>query len=107
MADGRSQSVIEKARRIFEARYAADRSEIIEAGRVRDFCLAINEPAPEPGKPVPPLFLLTLGRFRRPTQEKGAGAVNAGDEFIFLKPVFVGDVIASRRELLGIEEKQG
>lgn len=107
MSDPNRDAAIAKARKIFEARYSMDRKEVIEAGRVRDFCMAMNEPVPAAGKPVPPLFVLTLGRFRRPVQEKGAGAVNAGDDFRFFKPVYVGDIIESRRELLGIDEKQG
>ncbi len=67
----------------------------------------MNEPADRaPGEPVPPLFLLTLGRMRRPQPARGS-SVKAGDEYEFLEPVFVGDVITVSRRILGIEQKQG
>jgi hypothetical protein len=91
----------------YEARYSAPRHELVEAGRVRDYLLAMNEPADlESGMPVPSLFLLTLGRTRRPQPSRGS-AVNAGDEFEFLAPVFVGDTVTITRQVLSIDEKLG
>lgn len=69
--------------------------------------MAMNEPAElAPGKPVPALFLLTLGRTRRAQPLRGS-AVNAGDEFEFVAPIYVSDVVMVSRRLLSIEEKQG
>lgn len=98
---------IEQIRSDYQARYAVPVAERIESGRVRDFLLAMDEPADlDSGAPVPPLFLLTLGRTRRPQPARG-GAVNAGDEFEFLAPVCIGDVITTSRRILRIEEKHG
>jgi acyl dehydratase len=90
------------------ARYSQPDVEVIEAGRVRDFLLAMDEPADhaKPGAVVPALFLLTLARNRRPQAPRGS-AVNAGDEFELFAPVHVGDTITSTRELLGIDLKDG
>ena len=94
-------------RRECEARYCEPRHEPIEAGRVRDFLLAMNEPdARQQDEPVPVLFLLTLGRTRRPQPARGS-AVNAGDEYEFFHPVFVNDTITVSRRVLAVEEKQG
>jgi N-terminal half of MaoC dehydratase len=89
------------------ARYGEPRHEIVEAGRVRDYLLALNEPADlAANAAVPALFLLTLGRTRRPQPARGS-AVNAGDEFEFLAPVHLGDVITIERRVLGVDEKEG
>lgn len=102
-----SEEIIAEIRSTFEARYGTPRSELVEAGRVRDYLLAMNEPAERaPGDPVPPLFLLTLGRTRRPQPTRGS-AVKAGDDYAFFAPVFVGDVITVSRQILSIEQKQG
>jgi len=91
----------------FLFRYGTPRSEAVEAGRVRDFLLAMDEPDPlASGGPVPSLFLLTLARTRRPQPAKGT-SVNAGDEFEFIATVFVGDRITIERRLCEIEKKKG
>jgi hypothetical protein len=91
-----------------EARYGRPDVETVEEGRVRDFLLAMDEPADhvKPGAVVPALFLLTLARNRRPQAPRGS-AVNAGDEFDLLATVLVGDTVTSTRELLGIDLKEG
>lgn len=100
-------NIADEIRKEYDSRYATPRYELIEAGRVRDFLLAMNEPAEVTSfKPVPALFLLTLGRTRRPQPAKGS-AVNAGDEYEFFRPVFVGDTIEITRKVLAVEEKQG
>lgn len=97
----------EEIRKDYEARYGTPRTEPIEAGRVRDFLLAQNEDADlVPDQPVPALFLLTIGRTRRPQPARGT-AVNAGDDFEFLTPVFIGDRITISRRVVAVEEKQG
>ena len=94
-------------RRDYEDRCKHPRQETIEAGRVRDYLQAMNEPADlAPGQAVPPLFLLTLGRTRRPQPSRGS-AVNAGNEYEFLRPVHVGDILTSRFSITAIEEKHG
>jgi hypothetical protein len=98
---------IEQIRSDYLARYGTPVAERIEAGRVRDFLLAMDEPANlDTGVPVPPLFLLTLGRIRRPQPSRGS-AVNAGDEFEFLGPVRIGDIITSCRRVVSVEAKHG
>src|SRR5665213_2591425 len=88
-------------------RYGSPVQQVIDAGRVCDFLLAMDEPAElQHGAPVPPLFLLTLGRTRRPQPSRGS-AVNAGDEFEFLIPVRVGDAITTARRVVAVEGKQG
>lgn len=90
----------------YVARYGEPRTEVVEAGRVRDYLLALNEPVSTVEAPVPPLFLLTIGRTRRPQPSRGS-AVNAGDEYEFYAPVHVGDRITVQRHVLGIDEKEG
>jgi hypothetical protein len=88
-------------------RHGTPRTELIEAGRVRDFLLALDEAADlEEGQPVPPLFVLTLGRTRRLSSNRGA-AVNAGDDFEFYAPVYVGDRITTTRDVLAVEPREG
>jgi N-terminal half of MaoC dehydratase len=99
--------IAEEIRLEYELRYGAPRYELIEAGRVRDYLLAMDEIADIlPDVPVPALFLVTLARTRRPQPSKGS-AVNAGDEYQFLRPVFIGDTIEVSRKVLAVEEKHG
>jgi hypothetical protein len=102
------EAIIAELRARHESRYGKPDIEVIEAGRVRDFLCALDEAADEvvAGTAVPGLFLLTLGRTRRPRSVRGS-AVNAGDAYEFFAPVHVGDTIRTVRELLGIEVKQG
>jgi hypothetical protein len=100
-------SIADEIRSEYERRYGEPRHETIELGRVRDFLLAMDEPAElGPGDVVPALFVLTLGRTRRPQPSRGS-AVNAGDEYEFYAPVRVGDTIAIVRQVLGVDERQG
>jgi hypothetical protein len=100
-------SAAEEIQADYLARYGTPRVEFVEAGRVRDYLLAMDEPAELiSDAPVPALFLLTLGRTRRPQPSRGA-AVNAGDDYEFLAPVFVGDQITIVRQVLGVDEKTG
>ena len=102
-----SQEAADEIRREYEARYGAQRHEPVELGRVKDYLLAMDEPADiGPGDVVPALFVLTFGRTRRPQPSKGS-AVNAGDDYEFFAPVRVGDTITIARKVLGVDEKQG
>jgi hypothetical protein len=104
---GNQATAIQGMREEFAARYGIATREMVEAGRVRDYLLAMDEPCDiEPGGIVPPLFLLTFGRTRRPQPSRG-GAVNAGDEHEFLAAVRIGDTITTSRSLVNIEAKQG
>jgi hypothetical protein len=107
-ANPSNETIIAELRARHESRYGKPDIEVIEAGRVRDFLFALDEPAQDivPGVAVPSLFLLTLGRTRRPRGTRGS-AVNAGDAYEFFAPVHVGDTIRTVRELLGIDAKQG
>ena len=90
-----------------KARYGAPVTEMIEAGRVRDYLLALDKDAcHDRSAPVPPLFLLTLGRSRRPHLNRlPGGTVNASDEFEFFKDAFVGDEITIETIVVGVEKK--
>jgi hypothetical protein len=100
-------AIRERIETIHAERYGHLLPETVEAGRVRDYLAALDEPADlAPGAPVPLLFLLSFGRTRRPGGNKG-GAVNAGDEYRFFAPVHVGDIIITSARLADIEERQG
>ena len=102
-----SEEVAKEISDEYRARYEKARHELVEAGRVRDFLLAMDESAElAPGAPVPALFMLTMGRTRRPMPSSG-GSVNAGDDYEFFAPVFVGDTITVERQVLGVDERQG
>lgn len=89
-------------------RHGAPRTERVEAGRVRDFLLAIEADAFDPSGPVPPLFLLTLGRTRRPHLDRlPGGTVNASDAFEFYEDVFVGEQISIETQMVSVEKKPG
>lgn len=102
-----SQEAADEIRREYETRYGAARHEPVELGRVKDYLLAMDEPADiGPGDVVPALFVLTFGRTRRPQPSKGS-AVNAGDDYEFFAPLRVGDTVTVQRVLKGVDEKQG
>jgi len=102
-----NDAIRERLWREYSERFPAPRTEAIELGRVRDYLLALDEPADlAPGDVVPPLFLLTLGRTRRPQPAKGS-AVKAGDEYEFRAPVRVGDDITVSYRVSDIVEKKG
>jgi len=102
-----SEVAVRQIREEYENRYGTPRSEPVEAGRVRDFLSAMDESAElVAGNPVPPLFVLTLGRTRRPMPTRGS-VVNSGDECEFLLPVYVGDTITVTRRVESVEECQG
>ncbi|HZG31071.1 MAG TPA: MaoC family dehydratase N-terminal domain-containing protein [Ensifer sp.] len=89
-------------------RHGALKTEQVEAGRVRDFLLAIEAGPFDPSMPVPPLFLLTLGRTRRPHLDRlPGGTVNARDSFEFYENVFVGDEISIETRMVSVEKKAG
>jgi hypothetical protein len=102
-----NEEIQARLRREYAERFPAPSVETIELGRVRDYLLALDERAEiGPGDVVPPLFLLTLGRTRRPQPPKGS-AVKAGDAYEFFAPVRVGERITATFRLASIEEKQG
>ena len=99
--------ILTALREEMSARYNVTRTEAVELGRVRDYLLAMDEPADlKQGDPVPPLFLLTLARTRRPQPSKGT-AVKAGDAYEFVAPVHVGDTLTVEQRLIDIQTKQG
>ena len=103
----RSAEIQRELREIYETRFGPPRTELIEAGRVRDYLLAMDEPCDRTDDdPVPALFLLTLARTRRPQPSLGT-SVNAGDEYEFRLPVHVGDRISVARQVTEVAEKQG
>jgi hypothetical protein len=91
----------------YQDRYSTVLREAIEAGRVRDYLLAMDEPdALDAEQPVPPLFLLTLGRVRRPVSGTHS-VMKAGDEYSFSAPVHVGDVITISCSIPPVVHKRG
>jgi len=57
---------------------------------------------------VPPLFLITFDRERRPTLDDryGKGAVNLGNAFEFYQDLFVDDLIIYEKKISKFEEKK-
>jgi hypothetical protein len=107
MTEMTSQEATDELRRGYQSRYGEPRREVVELGRVKDYLLALDEPADiGPGDAVPALFVLTMGRTRRPQPSKGS-AVNAGDDYQFFTPARVGDSVTISRKVLGVDEKQG
>ena len=102
-----STSIAESIGQEYESRYGTPRVEVIKAGRVRDYLLAMNErPGVSADIPVPALFLMTLARTRRPQPSRGI-AVNAGDDYEFLRPVFIGDAIEPLAASSDVQVKAG
>lgn len=102
-----ADEVIAQIREDYMSRYGEPRHELVELGRVRDYLRALDESADiGPGDVVPALFVMTLGRTRRPQPSKGS-AVNAGDDYRFFEPLRVGDTVTIERTVLSVEEKQG
>lgn len=58
---------------------------------------------------VPPLFIITFDRERRPSFDTkyGKGAVNLGNEYEFFKPMYVGDVISYTKKLAKFKLGEG
>jgi len=83
------------------------RTAVVERGRVADFLLAMDEPADPADGQVPPLFLLTLGRIRRPGGAEGGGSVKAGDDYRFFVPLRIGDEITIHYALIECMAKLG
>jgi len=78
--------------------------DLIEAGRVRDYLLALDEDAPA-GAAVPPLFLITLGRVRRPHEGRKGKGMMAGSDYWFHAPLAVGDTISARSRIVSGEAR--
>ncbi|MBD0416754.1 FAS1-like dehydratase domain-containing protein [Oryzicola mucosus] len=101
-------SVAERYAEEQRSRYRGAVTERVEAGRVRDYLLALESDLTDPSEPVPPLFLLSLGRNRRPHLNRlPGGTVNASDEFEFFGDVFIGEDITVKTELRSVEKKAG
>jgi len=97
----------------------------IEWGKVREFALAIKDPNPayhDPefarrvhgGIPIPPTFLMTSLGWEIPDWESGkvvqldyGNGVHGEQEFEFLKPILVGNVLTWTQRIADIHEKQG
>lgn len=102
-----SDTVLDAIRAEYRERYREVRRDPVELGRVRDFLLALDEPADiGPGDHVPPLFLLTLGRVRRPVSGRWS-AMKLGDEYAFDAPVCIGDVVTVECEVPPVTRKTG
>src|SRR5262245_46858060 len=82
-----------------------ERTELIELGRVNDYLQALDQPTITANDPVPPLFLLTLARRRRP--QPSGGGVNMGNEFEFKIPLRIGDAITSSAKAKDFQSRHG
>ena len=96
---------------------------VVELGKVREFARAIKDPNPiyfdeayatreAGGIPVPPTFLMALGFWDdgrgRPRLEMDLRRVLHGEqEFEYLRPIHVGDVLTAVSKIENVFEKQG
>lgn len=95
---------------------------LIEAGAVRRFCEAVGLDAPYyvdvvaahaagyPERPVPPTFWCAIqatgSELPRPALGGfGTRTVNAGSEFEYLKPAYVGQTVACTARILSLTER--
>jgi hypothetical protein len=83
---------------------------LVEAGHVRRFVEAIEDPNPRWEQEAPPTFLVALAADvpQLPeVLEYGSAWLNAGDSFEYERPVRIGDRISSRTRLAEAFEKEG
>ena len=94
----------------------------VEKGAVRRFVEAIGDNDPiyvdeEAAKrrgyeriPIPPTFLCTFRSGARPDIKlkfEGKVNLNGGNEYEYLKPIYVGDVISATTKVIDVYEKTG
>jgi hypothetical protein len=102
-------SVIDRLR----ARIGVDGAAVtapVEAGHVRRFCEAIEDPNPRWKSEAPPTFLVALAPASIHLAEAeayGKGWLNGGNRFEYFAPVRIGDEITARGRVVDVYEKEG
>jgi hypothetical protein len=92
-------------------REGPERVDVVERRHLADFLAAVDEESPGSiDDEVPPTFLACF--LDEPPSlpeawDYGAGWLNGGDRFEYLRPVHVGDTLRSRIRLTEVQEKHG
>lgn len=89
---------------------SAERTHVVEEGHLRRFAEAIGDPNPRWLEEAPPTFLVTMLTEPpdfTPALDYGAGWLNAGDRFEYVKPIRAGDELRSESRLTNAYEKSG
>jgi hypothetical protein len=89
---------------------SVERTHTIEAGRLRRFAEAIGDSNHRWPDEVPPTFLVTM--LAEPPDfpgalDYGAGWLNAGDRFEYVRPIRAGAGLRSQTRLTNAYEKKG
>lgn len=93
---------------------------VVELGKVREFAKAILDDDPAYGTespPIPPTFTMAMAHWPAPSGGQGAALANlgldllrilhAGQEYEYLRPIEVGDVLTTRSRISDVSEKEG
>ena len=102
-------SVVERLRaRIGKA--APPSEATVEAGHLKRFVQAIDDPNPRWAEEAPPTFLVALAAASmhlEEAEEYGKGWLNGGNRFEYFEPVKVGDRITAAGRVADVYEKTG
>ncbi|HKW07983.1 MAG TPA: MaoC family dehydratase N-terminal domain-containing protein [Candidatus Dormibacteraeota bacterium] len=82
----------------------------VEAGHLRRFVEAIDDPNPRWTKEAPPTFLVALAPaalHMTDAEDFGKGWLNGGNRFEYFAPVMVGDQITARSHVADVYDKAG
>ena len=83
---------------------------LVEAGHLKRFAEAIEDPNPRWTREAPPTFLVALSPAAyhlEEAEEYGKGWLNGGNRFEYLEPVKVGDRITATSRVADVYEKTG
>jgi N-terminal half of MaoC dehydratase len=86
------------------------RTATVEAGHVRRFAEAIDDPNPRWRSEAPPTFLVALAAASmhlEDAEEFGKGWLNGGNRFEYFAPVMIGDQITARSHVTDVFDKAG
>ena len=82
----------------------------VEAGHLRRFVDAIDDPNPLWTRQAPPTFLVSLAPaalHMTDAEDFGKGWLNGGNRFEYFAPVMVGDQITARSHVADVYDKAG
>ena len=82
----------------------------VEAGHLRRFAEAIDDPNPRWTKEAPPTFLVALAPaalHMTDAEDFGKGWLNGGNRFEYFVPVMAGDQITARSHVADVYDKAG
>ena len=82
----------------------------VEAGHVRRFVEAIDDPNPRWSREAPPTFLVALAPASihlDEAEEYGKGWLNGGNRFEYFAPVMIGDTVTATGRVADAYEKPG